>query len=139
MNGIVSSADSNGGTHWEGHSKDKRDGDVDNATHDCHRLRNSSRQQYLNNSMSDKICLPPQLHVLPTTPQRLGLHTLIRDRNTDQDAFVFYSERLMRPLCEAAMNLLPHMVMPKYLYICRYNLNMSLIELYEKLFASISL
>ncbi|CAH8864345.1 unnamed protein product [Trichobilharzia szidati] len=111
MNGIVSSADSNGGTHWEGHSKDTKDGDVDNdnGIHDCRRLRNSSRQYLNNSSLSDKICLPPQLHVLPTTPQRLGLHTLIRDRNTDQDAFVFYSERLMRPLCEAAMDLLPHM------------------------------
>ncbi|CAL8077886.1 unnamed protein product [Calicophoron daubneyi] len=53
--------------------------------------------------------LPPQVHVLPAKQQSLGLHTIIRDRNTGQDAFVFYSERLMRPLCEYAMNLLPHM------------------------------
>ncbi|KAH8874408.1 Uridine-cytidine kinase-like 1 [Schistosoma japonicum] len=31
------------------------------------------------------------------------------NKRLKQDAFVFYAERLMRPLCEAAINLLPHM------------------------------
>ncbi|KAG5449428.1 Uridine-cytidine kinase-like 1 [Clonorchis sinensis] len=56
-----------------------------------------------------ELVLPPQVHVLPSVPQTRGLHTIVRDCNTDQDEFVFYSERLMRPLCEYAMNLLPHM------------------------------
>lgn len=57
-----------------------------------------------------QLLLPPRVHVLPSVPQTRGLHTIMRDRETDQDSFVFYSERLMRPLCEYAMNLLPHMV-----------------------------
>ncbi|VDP23901.1 unnamed protein product [Echinostoma caproni] len=61
--------------------------------------------------MGRQLILPPRVHVLPSVPQTRGLHTIMRDRDTDQDSFVFYSERLMRPLCEYAMNLLPHMVM----------------------------
>ncbi|KAL7056734.1 hypothetical protein AAHC03_020658 [Spirometra sp. Aus1] len=53
-------------------------------------------------------CLPPNVRVLPLTPQARCLHTLLRDRNTNQDAFVFYAERLMRPLCEFACRLLPY-------------------------------
>ncbi|KAF7260387.1 hypothetical protein EG68_02006 [Paragonimus skrjabini miyazakii] len=56
-----------------------------------------------------RFVLPPHVHVIPSVPQTRGLHTIIRDRTTSQDAFVFYSERLMRPLCEYAINLLPHM------------------------------
>ncbi|CAH8583263.1 unnamed protein product [Dicrocoelium dendriticum] len=56
-----------------------------------------------------RFVLPPKVHVLPSTPQTKGLHTIIRNRATSQDMFVFYSERLMRPLCEYAINLLPHM------------------------------
>ncbi|THD21714.1 Uridine kinase [Fasciola hepatica] len=59
--------------------------------------------------MGRQLILPPRVHVLPSVPQTRGMHTIMRDRDTDQDSFVFYSERLMRPLCEYAMNLLPHM------------------------------
>ncbi|CAH8625022.1 unnamed protein product [Schistosoma haematobium] len=94
-------------TTWENNDSTGVNNTVDDVfTMNNHLYHN---KQYTTNGTSDKVCLPPQVHVLPSTPQRLGLHTLIRDRSTNQDAFVFYAERLMRPLCEAAMNLLPHM------------------------------
>ncbi|XP_018653103.1 ethanolamine-phosphate cytidylyltransferase [Schistosoma mansoni] len=98
--------DSNDAT-WE----DNNSTGVNNTVDDVFTMNNHlyNNKQYTTNGTSDKACLPPRVHVLPSTPQRLGLHTLIRDQSTDQDAFVFYAERLMRPLCEAAMNLLPHM------------------------------
>ncbi|CAH8639858.1 unnamed protein product [Schistosoma rodhaini] len=98
--------DSNDAT-WE----DNNSTGVNNTVDDVFTMNNHlyNNKQNTTNGTSDKACLPPRVHVLPSTPQRLGLHTLIRDRSTDQDAFVFYAERLMRPLCEAAMNLLPHM------------------------------
>ncbi len=56
----------------------------------------------------DPKVLPPQVNILPLTPQARCLHTLLRDNNTNQDAFIFYAERLMRPLCEFACTLLPY-------------------------------
>ncbi|VEL19621.1 unnamed protein product [Protopolystoma xenopodis] len=56
----------------------------------------------------DPTRLPPRIHVLPMSLQMRGLHTLIRNRETGQDAFIFYAERLMRPLFEYALNLLPY-------------------------------
>lgn len=47
------------------------------------------------------------LHVMPKTNQLIGLHTIIRDRNTSRADFVFYSERLIRLLIEAGLDLLP--------------------------------
>ncbi|CAG0880608.1 unnamed protein product [Darwinula stevensoni] len=52
-------------------------------------------------------CLPNSLFVLPETPQVKGIHTFIRDRETDRDEFVFYSKRLMRLLMEYSLSLLP--------------------------------
>ena len=37
-----------------------------------------------------------------------GLHTIIRNRDTPRDEFVFYSARLMRLLVEFALSFLPH-------------------------------
>lgn len=54
--------------------------------------------------------LPPHVHVLAPTPQTRCLHTLLRDKTTNQDEFIFYAERLMRPLCEFACRLLPYEV-----------------------------
>uniref|UniRef100_A0A0X3PSZ0 Uridine kinase n=1 Tax=Schistocephalus solidus TaxID=70667 RepID=A0A0X3PSZ0_SCHSO len=65
-------------------------------------------QQFQINETDVLKCLPPNVRVLPLTPQARCLHTLLRDRNTNQDAFVFYAERLMRPLCEFACRLLPY-------------------------------
>ncbi|VDD83815.1 unnamed protein product [Mesocestoides corti] len=56
----------------------------------------------------DPKLIPPTVNVLPLTRQARCLHTLLRDQNTNQDAFIFYAERLMRPLCEFACRLLPY-------------------------------
>ncbi|XP_076805853.1 uridine-cytidine kinase-like 1 isoform X1 [Clavelina lepadiformis] len=52
--------------------------------------------------------LPSTLHVLKSTPQVQGIHTILRDCSTGRDDFVFYSKRLMRLLFEFALSLLPH-------------------------------
>ncbi|XP_076440468.1 uridine-cytidine kinase-like 1 [Babylonia areolata] len=51
--------------------------------------------------------MPNSLHVLEKTPQVHGLHTFIRNQETNRDEFIFYSKRLMRLLFECAMSLLP--------------------------------
>lgn len=50
---------------------------------------------------------PPTNFVLVDTPQVRALHTIIRDRTTKRDDFIFYSQRLVRLLIEEAMSLLP--------------------------------
>ncbi|XP_061667680.1 uridine-cytidine kinase-like 1 isoform X3 [Syngnathoides biaculeatus] len=51
--------------------------------------------------------LPDTLSVLKSTPQVRGMHTIIRNRETNRDEFVFYSKRLMRLLFEHALSFLP--------------------------------
>ncbi|XP_030220951.1 uridine-cytidine kinase-like 1a isoform X2 [Gadus morhua] len=51
--------------------------------------------------------LPRTLSVLESTPQVRGLHTIIRDKETSRDEFIFYSKRLMRLLIEHALTFLP--------------------------------
>ncbi|CAL8275589.1 unnamed protein product [Boreogadus saida] len=51
--------------------------------------------------------LPRTLSVLECTPQVRGLHTIIRDKETSRDEFIFYSKRLMRLLIEHALTFLP--------------------------------
>jgi len=51
--------------------------------------------------------MPNSLHILPETPQVRGIHTFIRNRETDRDSFIFYSKRLMRLLIEETLSLLP--------------------------------
>lgn len=58
----------------------------------------------------DPSMIPARVNVLPATPESRCLHTMLRDRNTNQDAFIFYAERLMRPVCEFAYRLLPYEV-----------------------------
>lgn len=50
---------------------------------------------------------PGQLHLLPQTPQLHFLFTVIRNRDTQRTDFVFYSERIMRLVLEAALCLIP--------------------------------
>ena len=50
---------------------------------------------------------PDNLRILESTKQVKGLHTFIRCRDTSRDEFIFYSNRLMRLLCEFAMSMLP--------------------------------
>ena len=52
--------------------------------------------------------IPDSLKLLPQTSQNLGIQTIIRNRNTSRNEFVFYSERLMRLVFEYALSFLPH-------------------------------
>ncbi|GMT25116.1 hypothetical protein PFISCL1PPCAC_16413, partial [Pristionchus fissidentatus] len=52
--------------------------------------------------------LPDSLHIVKQTPQVLGLHTFIRNKETNRDELIFYSERLMRILIEEALNYMPY-------------------------------
>lgn len=54
--------------------------------------------------------LPKSLKVLPETRQIKGIHTIIRNRETTRDEFIFYSKRLIRLLIEFALTLLPYSV-----------------------------
>jgi len=47
------------------------------------------------------------LCVLDYTPQLESLFTIIRDRETKREDFIFYSDRVIRLLVERALNLLP--------------------------------
>ncbi|XP_071019622.1 uridine-cytidine kinase-like 1 [Oncorhynchus clarkii lewisi] len=51
--------------------------------------------------------LPKTLSVMEGTPQVQGMHTIIRDKDTNRDEFIFYSKRLMRLLIEHALSFLP--------------------------------
>uniref|UniRef100_A0A8C2XBA8 uridine/cytidine kinase n=1 Tax=Cyclopterus lumpus TaxID=8103 RepID=A0A8C2XBA8_CYCLU len=51
--------------------------------------------------------LPQTLSVLESTPQVKGLHTIIRNKGTSRDEFIFYSKRLMRLLIEHTLTFLP--------------------------------
>ncbi|KAG6920684.1 Uridine-Cytidine Kinase 1 Like 1-like, partial [Chelydra serpentina] len=51
--------------------------------------------------------LPESLSVLESTPQVRGMHTIIRNKDTTRDEFIFYSKRLMRLLIEHALSFLP--------------------------------
>lgn len=69
-------------------------------------------EEFANISMTGKnyqllSMFPGQLHILPQSPQLHFLFTIIRDRNTQRQDFVFYSERIMRLVLEKALNLIP--------------------------------
>lgn len=51
--------------------------------------------------------LPNSLHQLEQTKQIRFLHTILRNRDTPRDEFIFYSNRLIRILIEHALSLLP--------------------------------
>uniref|UniRef100_A0A669BI67 Uridine-cytidine kinase n=1 Tax=Oreochromis niloticus TaxID=8128 RepID=A0A669BI67_ORENI len=53
---------------------------------------------------------PQTLSVLESTPQVRGMHTIIRNKETSRDEFIFYSKRLMRLLIERALSFLPSQV-----------------------------
>ncbi|XP_061612616.1 uridine-cytidine kinase-like 1 isoform X5 [Phyllopteryx taeniolatus] len=54
--------------------------------------------------------LPQTLSVLESTPQVKGMHTIIRNKETSRDEFIFYSKRLMRLLIERALSFLPSQI-----------------------------
>lgn len=51
---------------------------------------------------------PDSLHIVDETPQLKGLHTIIRNRETPRDEFIFVAERLMQILIEHAMKFIPY-------------------------------
>lgn len=49
----------------------------------------------------------PQLEVIPSNFQMRGLHTILRDRETDAGEFAFFANRLNRLIIEAGLGHLP--------------------------------
>lgn len=47
------------------------------------------------------------LHLMPSSPQLRGMHTVIRDIRSSRTDFVFYSDRLIRLVVEYALGFLP--------------------------------
>ncbi|KAI0710271.1 armadillo/beta-catenin/plakoglobin [Earliella scabrosa] len=50
----------------------------------------------------------PNLTVLPQTPQLQGIYTIMRDRTTSREDFIFFTDRLSTFLSEKAMEFLPY-------------------------------
>ncbi|KAL3313860.1 hypothetical protein Ciccas_007543, partial [Cichlidogyrus casuarinus] len=73
-------------------------------------LIQTDRMKYIqeNPLLPDNIPMPDNLRFLPYKKQLHSLHTIIRNKKTPQDTFVFYADRLMRPLLEFASNFLPY-------------------------------
>ncbi|KAL6744717.1 uracil phosphoribosyltransferase-domain-containing protein [Haematococcus lacustris] len=55
----------------------------------------------------DLLRVYPNLEVMPSTYQSRGMHTLLRDRLTSKNDFVFYANRLNRLVVEAGLGHLP--------------------------------
>ncbi|KAI8599719.1 uracil phosphoribosyltransferase-domain-containing protein [Dissophora ornata] len=51
--------------------------------------------------------LPMQVKLLPSTPQLKGMMTIIRDKDTSREEFIFYADRIIRLLIEEGLNHLP--------------------------------
>ncbi|KAI0671629.1 armadillo/beta-catenin/plakoglobin [Trametes maxima] len=50
----------------------------------------------------------PNLTVLPQTPQLHGIYTILRDKKTPREDFIFFTDRLSTFLSEKAMEFLPY-------------------------------
>ncbi|KAI8062516.1 uracil phosphoribosyltransferase-domain-containing protein [Gongronella butleri] len=50
---------------------------------------------------------PADVVVLPASKQIRGIHTILRDKDTPRDEFVFYAERLSKLIVECALGQLP--------------------------------
>ncbi|KAF8932458.1 Uracil phosphoribosyltransferase, synthesizes UMP from uracil [Dissophora ornata] len=48
-----------------------------------------------------------QVKLLPSTPQLKGMMTIIRDKDTSREEFIFYADRIIRLLIEEGLNHLP--------------------------------
>ncbi|KAJ6149776.1 hypothetical protein N7471_000975 [Penicillium samsonianum] len=49
--------------------------------------------------------LPPNVHVLPSTPQFIGMNTILQTPETEQEDFIFYFDRLVSILIEKALDM----------------------------------
>ncbi|KAA0708401.1 Uridine-cytidine kinase-like 1 [Triplophysa tibetana] len=63
--------------------------------------------QHVHSQLETGQPLPMTLSVMESTPQVRGMHTIIRNKETSRDEFIFYSKRLMRLLIEHALSFLP--------------------------------
>lgn len=50
--------------------------------------------------LAAKVELPPNVHVMPATPQFVGMNTVLQDPATEHVDFVFYFDRLASILIE---------------------------------------
>ncbi|GAX74417.1 hypothetical protein CEUSTIGMA_g1865.t1 [Chlamydomonas eustigma] len=55
----------------------------------------------------DLIRIYPKLQVIPSNFQTRGMHTILRDRDTSKNDFVFYGNRMCRLVVEAGLGFLP--------------------------------
>ena len=66
-----------------------------------------------------KVELPPNVYVMPSTPQFVGMNTILQTPKTEKDDFVFYFDRLASILIE------------KYVPICFIPVPFSNVNLYH--------
>jgi uridine kinase len=50
--------------------------------------------------IATKVELPSNVHVLPSTPQLVGMNTILQSLETEQEDFIFYFDRLASILIE---------------------------------------
>ncbi|KAJ5605766.1 Uridine kinase [Penicillium lagena] len=55
--------------------------------------------------LAAKVDLPPNVHVMPSTNQFLGMNTILQDPETEHVDFVFYFDRLASMLIEKALDM----------------------------------
>ncbi|CAG7955003.1 unnamed protein product [Penicillium salamii] len=67
----------------------------ENHTEELHRL----------GLIAAKVDLPDNVHVLPSTPQFVGMNTILQNPKSDQEDFVFYFDRLASILIERALDM----------------------------------
>uniref|UniRef100_A0A915DR25 Phosphoribulokinase/uridine kinase domain-containing protein n=1 Tax=Ditylenchus dipsaci TaxID=166011 RepID=A0A915DR25_9BILA len=66
------------------------------------------RQELAQLHPDDRKLRPDTLHIVKETTQIQGIHTIIRNKKTTRDDFIFYAERLMCLLIEDALNFVPY-------------------------------
>ena len=89
-------------------SKSDLHAQVDTDTDSFFRRNKSVRYEHQHSAFHARFSANyPHLLVMPMTPQLIALHTIIRDKETSRDDFVFYSNRIIRLLLEEALATLP--------------------------------
>ncbi|KAG8688239.1 Uridine kinase [Ceratobasidium sp. 394] len=71
------------------------------------KMARSDSLVHITNSPPMKSTSPSSLIVLPQTPQLRGIYTILRDKETSREDFIFYADRLATLICEKAMEVLP--------------------------------
>ncbi|QRV75143.1 uridine kinase [Ceratobasidium sp. AG-Ba] len=71
------------------------------------KMARSDSLVHTSNSPLMSAVLPSNVVVLPQTPQLRGIYTILRDKDTSREDFIFYADRLATLICEKAMEVLP--------------------------------